>query len=70
MILDFIDSASMGNEGLNTMANFRISTTSRSIDHKKKRMFDEYEEYVKKPLAKYPEDSFFLNTEYYHNIHV
>ncbi|CAI2174233.1 168_t:CDS:2 [Funneliformis geosporum] len=39
------------NEGLNTMANLKVSTTSRSIGHKK-RMFNSHREYVEKALAK------------------
>ena len=66
----YLDSVGISNEGLNTIANLGVSTTSKLIDRKKKRMSDAHEKYVEKALAKYSEDSFILNIDDYHNIHV
>ncbi len=66
----YLDSTGMSNEGLNTMANLGASTISRSIGCKKKRMSNSYGEYVEKALAKYSENSFILNIDNYHNIHI
>ena len=66
----YLDSVGMSNEGLNIMANFGMSIMSRSIDRKKKRMSDVHEEYVEKTLANHSENSFILNIDDYHNIHV
>ncbi len=66
----YLDSVDTSNEGLNTMANLGMSTTSRIIDRKKKRMSDAHGEYVEKALANHSENSFILNIDNYHNIHV
>jgi len=36
----YLDSVGTSNEGLNTMANIGITTTSRAVDRRKKRMSD------------------------------
>ncbi|CAI2200643.1 9923_t:CDS:2, partial [Funneliformis geosporum] len=41
----YLDSAGTSNEGLNTMANLRVTTTSRAVDRKKKIISDAHEEY-------------------------
>src|SRR6266498_1961942 len=66
----YLDSVGMSNEGLNTMANLGVSTTSRIIDRKKKRMSDTYGKYIEKALANHLENLFVLNIDDYHNIHV
>ncbi|RIB30406.1 hypothetical protein C2G38_2026846 [Gigaspora rosea] len=66
----YLDSSGTSNEGLNTMANLGVTTTSRAIDRKKKKMSDEHGEYVEKALRQHSENFFILNVDDYHNIHV
>jgi len=66
----YLDLISTSNEGLNTMANLRVTTTSRSVDYKKKIISDSHEEYVEKTLVKYSERILVLNIDDYHNIHI
>ncbi len=49
----YLNLISISNKGLNTMINFKVTTTSRSIDYKNKIILDSYREYIKKTLVKY-----------------
>jgi hypothetical protein len=66
----YLDSVGTSNEGLNTMATLGATTTSRSVDRKKKKKSDCHKEYVENTLLKYSEKAFVLNIDDYHNIHV
>src|SRR3989337_2395847 len=66
----YLNSVGTSNEGLNTIVNLGVSTTSRSIDRKKKKMSDVHGEYVEKALTNHLENLFVLNIDNYHNIHV
>ncbi|RIB20562.1 hypothetical protein C2G38_2178951 [Gigaspora rosea] len=66
----YLDSVGTSNEGLDTLAKLGVTTTSRAVDQKKKKVSDAHEEYVKNSLLKYPDNAFVLNVDDYHNIHV
>ena len=66
----YLDSVGTSSEGLNTMANLGATTTSRAVDRKKKQVADEHEKYVEKALTKYSKNTFLLNVEDYHSIHI
>ncbi|RIB07153.1 hypothetical protein C2G38_2275353 [Gigaspora rosea] len=66
----YLDSVGTSNEGLDTLAKLSVTTTSRAVDQKKKKVSDAHGEYVKNSLLKYPGNAFVLNVDDYHNIHV
>ena len=66
----YLDSVGTSNEGLDTMANLGVTTTSRSVDRKKKKIADAHDKYVENALSKYLDKAFVLNIDDYHNIHV
>ncbi|RIB03962.1 hypothetical protein C2G38_2254658 [Gigaspora rosea] len=66
----YLDSVGTSNEGLNTLANFGITTTARAVNHRKKQISEAHEEYIKKVLENRSENAFILNIDDYHNIHV
>ncbi|RIB29191.1 hypothetical protein C2G38_2027870 [Gigaspora rosea] len=58
------------NEGLDTLANLGVTTTSRAVDKRKKRVADAHEKYVEDSFLKNSGNAFVLNIDDYHNIHV
>ncbi|RIB29585.1 hypothetical protein C2G38_2027586 [Gigaspora rosea] len=52
------------------MANIGVSTTARTVERRKKRMSDVHGQYVENALMKHSENTFVLNVNDYHNIHV
>ena len=66
----YLDALGTSNEGLNTMANLEVTTTSRAVDHKKKIMSDAHDDYVENAFRQYSENALVLNVDDYHNIHV
>ncbi|RIB24285.1 hypothetical protein C2G38_2168924 [Gigaspora rosea] len=58
------------NEGINTMANLGITTTSRAVNRKKRRKSNAHGEYVERALLKYSENALVLNIDDYYNIHI
>ncbi|CAG8681301.1 17123_t:CDS:2 [Gigaspora margarita] len=46
------------NEGLDTMANLGVTTTSRAVDKRKKSASDAHEEYVENALLKFSDNAF------------
>ncbi|RIB19126.1 hypothetical protein C2G38_2182720 [Gigaspora rosea] len=66
----YLDSARTSNKGLNTMANIGITTTSRTVNRKKKKISETHEEYVRDDLIEYLNNALILNIDDYHNIHV
>ncbi|RIB03515.1 hypothetical protein C2G38_2224849 [Gigaspora rosea] len=66
----YLDSVGTSNEGLNTLANLRITTTARAVNRRKKQISEAHEEYIEKVLENRSENTFILNIDDYHNIHV
>ncbi len=66
----YLDSLGTSNEGLNTMANFGMTMTSKAIDRKKKQMSDVHDNYIENALEQYSRNAFVLNVNDYHNIYV
>ncbi|RIB14800.1 hypothetical protein C2G38_2039893 [Gigaspora rosea] len=66
----YLDSAGTSNEGLNTMPNISITTTSRTVNRKKKKISETHEEYVRDDLIEHLNNALILNIDDYHNIHV
>ncbi|RIB20838.1 hypothetical protein C2G38_2178254 [Gigaspora rosea] len=58
------------NEGLDTLANLGVTTTSRAVDKRKKRVADAHEKYVEDSFLKNSGNAFVLNIDDYHNIHI
>ncbi|RIB25031.1 hypothetical protein C2G38_2031419 [Gigaspora rosea] len=57
------------NEGIDTLANLGVSTTSKAVDQKKQ-IADGHEKYVENALSKYLDKAFVLNIDDYYNIHI
>ncbi|CAG8847164.1 3610_t:CDS:1, partial [Gigaspora margarita] len=66
----YLDSVGTSNEGLDTLANLGVTTTSRAVDQRKKKVADTHEKYVEISLSKNLGNAFVLNIDDYHNIHI
>jgi len=66
----YLDSAGTSNEGLNTLANLGVTTTSRAVDRRKKKTSDAHGQYVENALIQYSESALVMNVDDYHNVHV
>jgi uncharacterized protein (DUF488 family) len=66
----YLDSAGTSNEGLNAMANLGVTTTSKAVNQRKRKMSDAHGKYVENALVQQSENVLVLNVDDYHNIHV